>query len=144
MTKPTPRHAAYARAIFIASLASSLAAVWLTPGCGGSSGPERYPLEGAVTYDGQPVPGGSIEFEPDHTQGNRGPAGYATIENGRYATLSEKGTVGGPHVVRITGTDGQPTGESPYGTPIFPQYKTTADLPREAGSHDFEVPAEER
>lgn len=144
MTEPTPRHAAHARSFFIATLAFSLTAACVAPGCGGSSGPERYPLQGAVTYDGQPVPGGSIEFEPDGSKGNRGPAGYATIENGRYATLPEKGIVGGPHVVRITGTDGKATGESPYGTPLFPQYKTTADLPREAGSHDFNVPAEER
>jgi hypothetical protein len=142
MTRPTPRHAAHARGIFIASLVFCLTAVWLAPGCGGSSGPIRYPLEGAVTYDGQPVPGGTIEFEPDSSKGNRGPAGYATIENGRYATSPGKGTVGGPHIVRITGTDGKASGESPYGAPIFPLHKATADLPRESATHDFDVPAE--
>ena len=88
----------------------------LVLGCSGSSGPPRYPVEGSVTYDGKPVPAGQIVFEPDSTAGNQGPASYATIDHGRFATPRGKGTVGGPHRVRITGTDGQASGESPHGS----------------------------
>jgi len=119
-------------------------AICVLVGCGGSDGPERYPVEGAVIYDGKPVPAGRIDFEPDPAQGNKGPAGYATIEDGRYATAQGKGTVGGPLVVRITGTDGEATGESPYGTMLFPTYTTSVDLPHESTTHDFDLPATPR
>ena len=37
---------------------------------------------------GQPVPAGRVVFEPDASQGNRGPASYAEIEAGHYRTAS--------------------------------------------------------
>lgn len=107
----------------------------------GTDGPARYDVSGAVTFDGQPVPAGRIVFEPDSTQSNQGPAAYADIESGRYATPRGKGHVGGPHVVRITGTDGVPSGELPDGRQLFPEYKTTLDLPQDDADHDFDVPA---
>ena len=127
--------------IGITSLAVALLALGLTSGCGGSGGPTRYSLEGAVTFDGQPIPTGEIRFEPDTSQDNSGPAGHAIIEDGRYVTSSGKGTVGGPHIVRIEGLDGKASGEMPYGNPLFEDYKVILDLPKEDTSHDFDVPA---
>lgn len=111
-------------------------------GCGGPAGPARYDLSGAVTFGGKPVPAGRVVFEPDGDKGNAGPAAYAPISAGRYATPRGKGTVGGPHVVRITGTDGVPTPELPQGRMLFAEYRTTVDLPREASTKDFDVPAD--
>ena len=128
--------------IFVIAVAAL--AVCLSLGCGGSAGPKRYRIEGTVTYDGKPVAGGRIDFEPDPARGNQGPPGYAIIENGRYVTARGKGAVGGPHVVRITGTDGQPTGESPYGRMLFSSYTTTIDLPHEPATQDFDVPVSAR
>ena len=116
--------------------------LWL--GCGGRSGPARYDIQGSVTYQGKPVPAGRLVFEPDAEKGNKGPASYADIKDGRYATPRGKGMVGGPHVVRITGTDGKASGESPQGSMLFPEFKTKADLPKEAAKKDFDVPAAAR
>jgi hypothetical protein len=112
-------------------------------GCGGSKGPERFRVSGKVTFKGQPVPVGTIRFDPDPSKGNQGPQGSATIEDGRYDTAQGgHGVVGGPHVVRISGFDGIATSDdAPQGTPLFPAYKTQVDLPKGPAEHDFEVPA---
>jgi hypothetical protein len=119
-----------------------LAALSASTGCGGG-GVKRYDLSGSVTYRGQPVPTGSIVFEPDKTKGNEGPAGFAKIKAGKYDTRQEggMGIIGGPHLVRIVGLDGKPSGELVQGMPLFPEYSTTVDLPKETGTHDFAVPA---
>lgn len=106
-------------------------------GCGGGNdGPKRYGVSGTVTYDGKPVPRGFIIFEPDSSKGNSGPGGGASIVDGRFATESGKGTVGGPHIVKVTGYDGVPTTneegmELPEGEELFDLYETTADFPKD-------------
>jgi len=113
-------------------------------GCGGNEGPERYDLSGTVTYQGQPVPRGYIQFTPDSSLSNAGPAGYADIQDGKYDTSKNgKGTVGGPHTVTIEGYDGiaKPEAELPSGTPLFDEWNTIADLPKEPGAMDFKVEA---
>jgi hypothetical protein len=91
------------------------------------------------------VPAGEITFEPDATAGNQGPAGYAKIADGQYDTRKTgKGTVGGPHVVRITGMSaGAKSGSDDAGAPpLFPEYQTKVDLEKGRGTKDFSVPAE--
>jgi hypothetical protein len=112
----------------------------LFSGC--SSGERTYQLSGAITYDGKPVPAGHIVFEPDTNANNNGGSGFAKIKDGHYDTsiLDGRGTVGGPHVVRIYGTDGIPRGELLNGIPIFQEYYTNADLPKKNGAVDFTVP----
>ncbi len=52
--------------------------------CSGSDGlGTRYPVSGKVTYKGQPVAKGVINFSPEKTGEGRGAAG--TIENGKYS-----------------------------------------------------------
>jgi len=112
---------------------------FLLSGCGSE---KIYNLSGNVTFQGKPVPAGHIVFEPDTTAGNSGPPAFAKIKDGRYDTsiLEGRGTVGGPHLVRILGLDGVPRGELLNGSPLFPEYSTSADLPKQDGTHDFEVP----
>jgi hypothetical protein len=101
-------------------------------GCqrGAGDGPARHPLSGKATHDGKPIPAGEIRFDPDSTQGNEGPGGVADIVDGFYETRREFGVIGGSHVVRITGFDGQSKDElQPLGTPLFPEYELHADLP---------------
>lgn len=129
--------------LLLAGLLSSLS--W---GCGAADeGPKRYQISGKVTYDGKPIPKGKIYFEPDSSQGNSGPQAGADIVDGEYETPTGKGVVGGPHRVRITGTDGVETqmeGELlPDGKPLFAPYETTYDFPKEDGAHSFEVPKSE-
>ncbi|MCA9247985.1 MAG: hypothetical protein KDA42_12740 [Planctomycetales bacterium] len=113
-------------------------------GCGGSEGPERFELEGDVSFNGRPVPGGRLQFVPDTQHGGSGPAGFAVIENGHYDTRREgRGTVGGPHYVRIDGFDGNadPDNELPGGRPMFGR-RTSAEIPRQHAQIDFSIPAE--
>lgn len=112
----------------------------LAAGCG--RGERLYHVQGMVTFAGKPVPKGTIVFEPDTSRGNRGSAGFAQIVQGRYDTRvgEGKGTVGGPHLVRILGLDGIPRGELVNGSPLFPEYNTTADLPQADTTLDFQVP----
>jgi hypothetical protein len=109
-------------------------------GC--SSSEKIYDLSGAVTFQGKPIPAGHIVFEPDTTAGNSGGPGFAKIKDGRYDTrvLEGRGTVGGPHLVRIHGLDGVPRGELLNGIPLFPEHSTTADLPKRTATQDFDVP----
>lgn len=110
-------------------------------GCGPGvdPGPERFDLSGKVTFKGSPLPAGKITFTPN---GIKGPAGFATIENGQYDTSSTgKGTVGGPHIVSIEGYDGKETEAKPFGDPIFAPHSEEMDLPKETTTKDFEVPA---
>lgn len=113
-----------------------IAALWLCAGlagCGGSSDTtRRFDLSGAVTFEGKPVPAGTILFEPDPGKGNKGPAGFAKIADGKFDTAAGgKGTIGGPHVVRITGSDK---------ATLFSDYVTSADFPQQKATKDFEVP----
>ncbi|MGB9689681.1 hypothetical protein [Thermogutta sp.] len=113
-------------------------------GCS-KGGPKTYHVSGTVTFDGKPVPAGSILFEPDQTKGNTGPAGFAKIKDGKFDTRNNgRGTIGGPHVVRIIALDGVPGEELPEGAPLAPEYVTHADLPKENNHQEnFNIPARE-
>ena len=114
----------------------------LSIGCA-EDGPTRYHVSGSATYAGRPIPQGSIRFIPDSRANNRGPAGFAVIENGRYDTSrSGRGTVGGPHLVLISGFDGQasPGEETEGGRPLFPDHRAKTELPKETATRDFDVP----
>src|SRR5947207_3360144 len=78
--------------------------VCLLIGCFAENGPTRYRISGTVTFNGQPVPHGEILFTPDSSQGNSGPQGIATIQDGRYDTDGSRapGVAGGPTIVQVT------------------------------------------
>lgn len=103
------------------------------------SGPVRFAVTGKITFAGQPVPRGTIAFEPDTQAGNSGPGGYGTIMDGVFTTHPRMGAVAGPQIVRISGFDGKPTAEMIDGRPLFPDYTTTADIPEKAATIDFDV-----
>jgi hypothetical protein len=114
-------------------------------GCGRSTGLERYPISGRVTFHGQPVPGGYIYFRPDTAKGGSGPASGAEIHDGSYATPSGKGTSGGPHIISINGHDGVSLGSNEGftipGRSLFSNYEVQLDIPRESSTRDFDVPS---
>lgn len=111
-------------------------------GCS-SSDPRSHHVEGTVTFKGKVVPFGNVQFVP--SKGNSGPAGYADIVDGKYATWAAggKGTVGGPHTVVINGFDGKsnPEAELPHGKQLFREYKTEYDIPKESSpvTKDFNI-----
>lgn len=137
-------------------LASSLTLL-LAAGCSGKSdAPPRFAVSGKVDFAGTAVPFGEIVFQPDSDKGNKGPGARGVIENGAYKIEAATGPIGGAHIVRITGLDGKPaagaappppaTGAAPAasapatGLPLFKEYKTTVDLPKQATTKDFSVP----
>lgn len=114
-------------------------------GCGGKpSGPARYEVSGAATYDGKPIPEGTIYFEPDASQGNSGPGSLAIIHQGTYRTSSGAGVIGGPYLVRVNGNDGVTQqlsdGTPAEGKPLFKEKVLSIDLPKEKTVHDIAVP----
>lgn len=112
----------------------------IVTGCG-EKGPARQRVSGKITFDGKPLPAGRIAFEPDATANNHGPMGFADVVDGQFDTdKGGKGTVGGPHVVRIDGLSGKPGGSSPV-NPLFNTYATKVDLGKGNTTKDFEVPA---
>ena len=147
----SPRYSSMPHWRHAALLGSALAVIVLLAGCGGDH-VETYPLTGAITYQGEPIPRGYIVFEPKADAGNSGPGTQAEILDGRYTMLKGLGVIGGPHTVHVYGYDGQPveipsgpdgqTMTSTMGRPLFTGYSFDLDLPREASEHDIEVPAQ--
>ena len=66
--------------------------VALMAGCGGSSGPKTYRVEGTVTHNGSPVEGASVSFVP--TDGSGSSAGGRTDASGKYTLMTSFGAVG--------------------------------------------------
>ncbi len=111
-------------------------------GCG-DSGPKLYPIEGQVTYLGQPVKLGTIRFEPAGDKMDPRATPEALIRDGRYELTRSKGVAGGPYTVYILAGDGKSGPEMPYGNALFPPYYVTkVDLPKEGGTQDFHIPAQ--
>lgn len=120
---------------------AALGCLILIAGCSKTpQGPVRFPVSGKITFDGQPVPRGTIAFEPDTQAGNSGPGGYGTIMDGVFTTHPRMGAVAGPQIVRIAGFDGKPTAEMIDGKPLFPEYNTKADVSEKPATLDFDVP----
>lgn len=109
-------------------------------GCG-RSGVARYAVEGTVTFRGEPVMDGTVEFEPDADAGNSGPAAYGSIQDGRYTIPRSKGHVGGAYLIRTSGYEvslGPAAGGPPPKT-LFRDHVTRAELPKANTTLDIGV-----
>lgn len=124
--------------LIVAAMAVVLAGT--SCGCSHTSGPTRYPVTGNVTYAGKPLAAGRISFEPDTERGNKGPAGYGDIVDGKYETYRTMGAVGGSHRVVIEGYSGSTPEQRRKRSPLFPPHITTVDLPLEKTAVDFDIP----
>jgi hypothetical protein len=118
----------------------------------GCSNPDsgRASVSGKVTFDGEPVKTGQIEFEPQ----GQGRFGIAQIVDGAYQMPSQQGPTSGKYTVRITANrpsgkpaqsmpeaSGRPAGES-YEQYIPAKYNERSELTVEIGAepdavHDF-------
>jgi hypothetical protein len=106
-------------------------------------------VQGKVTFAGQPVNYGSIEFVPDPARGGNGPVGYAEIVQGQYSTrqANGRGVIDGPHLVRITGYESQPVASNDENAPstsqpLFSGY--TINVDGLMAEKDFDVPESAR
>ena len=71
----------------------------LVGGCGGERGPERVVVSGTVTYQGKPIPDGTIRFAP--AAGAAVPTIGATIVAGKYRVDAKGGVPVGTFIVQI-------------------------------------------
>lgn len=108
---------------------------------------QAYSCDANVESQGPTGREGLMPLVPDASKGNRGPAGFATIRDGKFDTrIDGRGTVGGPHRVEISPPP-LDVGElsasqtAPLAKPLFREYVTDVDLPRQDTTHDFAVPA---
>jgi hypothetical protein len=121
----------------------------LLVGCN-SAAPVRHEVQGKVVYKGEPVPSGRIMFSPDSAKGNRGPQGYAMIQNGHYDTRKGgKGVVSGPQIVKIDGFNGLghevgPGEDSGPSSPTIPAYEKSIDFPTKDTVLDFDLTVAEQ
>jgi hypothetical protein len=83
-------------------------AIFVVSGCGGDGRNKRYKVSGKVTYKGQPLKSGTIQFYPEKASGDN-PGASSTITDGYY-TLSATGMEGdgaypGDYLVAIEARD---------------------------------------
>jgi hypothetical protein len=77
----------------------------------------RYPLSGIVTFNGQPVPRGTISFVA--SAAGREYAGYAGIVDGKFDTRTDgRGHVGGEHVITVMGFQAPSDANSEEAKPV--------------------------
>jgi len=117
-------------------------------GCGG--GVDRTDLSGTVTFDGQPIVYGEIQFLAQPGQENT-PSGFAEIIDGKYTTAEMgQGIAPGKYTLRISAYDGKfaevenedesVESDSTGPTALFIDYEIEAELtPPE---QNFEVSAD--
>jgi hypothetical protein len=78
-------------------------AAWLmcifAVGCAGENPLGRHALTGTVTFQGQPLRQGNIEFTPENL--NEGVSSGAVIEDGNYSIAREQGLPAGAYRVAI-------------------------------------------
>jgi hypothetical protein len=128
----------------------------LLAGCGDDRGPERVVVSGTVTYNGKPIPDGSIRFVP--TAASAAPISGAPIVAGRYKIESRGGVAMGTYRVQIEAyrqaanqnapaaplRHGLPTGEMreqylPARHNTQTQLQTTIESGRREVTKDFEL-----
>jgi len=95
-----------------------------------------------VTFDGQPIPEGTITFEPLEVQEESGD-GFAHIKDGKFDTRNDgRGHYGGKHKVIITASSGtlvDPNDPDSGTKPLFEPYETTVEFSEEQSTQDFAV-----
>jgi hypothetical protein len=111
----------------------AMCALLLGFGCG-PSGPERYEITGHVTYKGEPVEEGIIEFEPIDGQGSKD---GSIILNGDYRVPKDKGLYPGKYRVSIVIGDGTVT--TGNASPDAPSKRPGATPGRERAPPEFNV-----
>ena len=89
------------RIVFVAYVAVLVPACWVLSGC--STGGNLQEVSGTVTYDGDPLPQGVIEFWPAEGQGSKT---STNISNGAYKIPKDKGLQPGTYKVSIICGDG--------------------------------------
>lgn len=79
----------------------TLASLLLLVGCGGSSGPERYEVNGTVSIDDEPLPAANIQFIPQTDDIANAPTAVGYVKDGSFRIVSTVGPIAGIQDVEI-------------------------------------------
>lgn len=132
-------------AVMSASIRIACLVCLATCGCGG---PYDASVSGVVTLDGNPLPRGTVAFNPENT----GPTAYGQIDSsGNYSvkTGREEGLSSGNYVLTVVANElpteeGRDGGPPPAGKPITPMWYRSPEtsgltLTVEAGSQTHDI-----
>ncbi len=100
-------------------------------GCGGQAVDGRYPISGNVSFKGQPLEKGTLEFSTS----DRSQLTGATIEKGKYSVPAEQGLKPGKYTVKISSTDDGAAG----GPPPPPGPENTNQVAKELIPEDYNL-----
>ncbi|MFO0957991.1 MAG: hypothetical protein U0800_11275 [Isosphaeraceae bacterium] len=97
---------------------------WIVPacalaflGCGGSGDNlPRQAVSGTVTYDGQPIKEGRINFTPSDPNMKDPVFGGSPIKDGKYSIAKDVGLVPGKYNVSISASSGDKAGDDAPGS----------------------------
>jgi len=117
------------------------AAILVSGGCGPAKR-EIANLSGKVTFKGQPVPAGYIQFSPNVAVGTLGSIRVLQIKDGVYDSSkeSEPGINPGEYLIKIAGFDGKRIPMYGQGKQIFNPMDGTCTVPAGATTKDFVIP----
>lgn len=117
------------------------AATITAAGCTAQPKPAR--LSGTVTFKGQPVPAGWIQFTPDVSAGTLGQLTVVQVKSGAYdsATVKEPPLKPGKYLVKIAGFDGKRIPYFGQGKQIFNPIEDACEVTAGESTKDFIVPA---
>lgn len=100
-------------------------------------------VTGQVTFKGEPVPMGVIQFTPDASSGNKGMAGFAEIRDGKYDTeTSGRGVESGAITVTIDAYSMKNINPDikPHGDALIIGYKQKTSIGTDSTTElDFEI-----
>jgi hypothetical protein len=97
----------------------------LLAGCGRPAAPTLCPVAGKVTYQGRPVPTGTIVFTPNSEHGTDGELARAEIQpDGSYRLKcgEQFGTAPGTYRVTVIAVEEAPAGFAPHSL-VPPKYR---------------------
>ncbi len=110
-------------------------------GCG-QQGDGTNRVFGRVTFQGNPVPVGVIQFTPDSSTGEDGMAGFAEIRDGQFDTqVNGRGVKSGPVTVTIDAYSMKDVNPDikPHGDALVMGYKQSVDIGGDATELNFEI-----
>jgi len=105
-------------------------------GCGGGG----VAVTGTVTRGGQPLPAGTIAFEPESRSGTTGPGASTAIQDGKFALEGNKKLPPGHYLVRISPPPLRSGTDLKTAPPQFKPWETKMELKPDAGPLTLDIP----
>ena len=108
-------------------------------GCGPSQ--RGNTVSGNVTYAGQPLAVGAVQFQPvDETVASVAPFTMAAVVGGRYETPRNRGVGAGSYIARVLPCEVMPGDPVPPGAVQFFPYELRVELPDKPSVVNIDVP----